>query len=352
MKVLAVMPSVESNGTLYLDTQGTLVSGYNYEFQIPSGRQAGDCDTSYYLRQNTGVLSVYVNDAKQGEGHSVVFNSNLPDNTVVILKAVYQVKVNIEQQHFKWKYIKTLGYTRKVCRYSYTDFRTSQLTLQEQIPAIVSNPDLTASFTIKDQYKDTIVGEFTFPDKSVNAELLFTDSSYKHHSYVFSEQYSLAPLNVLRVHADHNSNQEELNLAYANGEVIVPSTNGCKIKVSSFFKEKEIPCNLNFENVNLVARTDKLMYDTGETVTVQVEPAGNEYTVEYGGQNYTTTGTVQFPARQDSSEIIISYKGTTIRRYIHTKNDVPLNAAFSLGVFGTMNYAMIGLIRKYWGFVV
>ncbi|MBS3165833.1 hypothetical protein J4444_01800 [Candidatus Woesearchaeota archaeon] len=351
MKVLAVMPSVLNNGTLYIDTAGKVRTGFKHEVQIPSSTASGDCRTYRILLEDKGTLSLLVNNFKVGEGSSVSFTANYPHNTLVNIKAVYEVIVKTKIRHYTKQRQCYRDYCYYSCRYSYTEYKTDSLSLTEIVPTKVYNPILTASFLVKDRYKDTIIGDFIFSKEAVNVQLLFDESSYRYHHYLFSEQYGIVPLNVFTEKAVEKETTEENNLAYTNGEIVAPATDSCKIKIAGFFKEKELPCNLHFEEVEISAKTDKLIYGEEELITLEIQPAGEEYSVVYDGERYTTNGKVQFLARKEDNRIIIHHGTRVIHQYIHVKNDQPLNAAFSLAIFGTINYGIFGLIRKYWGFV-
>ena len=90
------------------------------------------------------------------------------------------------------------------------------------------------------------------------------------------------------------------------------------------------------------------MYNKGDRVEVAIEPAG-EYTIEYGDQHLTTSGTTELTATFPYNKITVQRGDRIIEKYIHVQNEEPLAAGFSIGVFGMLNYALIGLVKKYWG---
>lgn len=351
MKILAIMPSVKYNDTLYIDTSGEVLSGFGYEVQLSSARAPGDCRTTRTLLEDTGTISVYANGVKQGEGNNVPFIANLQDKTRISLKAVYDIAVRSKVRHYTRQKRCFEDYCWYQCSFSKNEYQTDHLSLEESIPAVVHHPELTAAFNLKDQYQETAVGEFSFSDGVVNTELLFADASLKHHNYLFSEQPSLSPLNILTIYAEKKAVQEEENLVFTDAQVVVANTQGCRITVSSFFQEKNMGCNLDFEGSSFTAKTDKVVYHEGESITLHLSPEG-VYKVSYAGKSYATTDSVSFPAEASNSEITIQHKNRINNVYVHVKNDEPLNASFALGIFGTVNYVISGLIRKYWGFAV
>ena len=96
-------------------------------------------------------------------------------------------------------------------------------------------------------------------------------------------------------------------------------------------------------------KTDQKIYGENEIIKISIIPEDNFYTVQYNGDEYNTTGTLEIPAVYPANNISVNYGEKTIDSYVHVKNNQPLSMAFSLTIFGTVNYALVGLIKKYWG---
>ncbi len=355
VKILAVMPSVLFNDTLYISNSGEIQVGYNHNVYIPSYTDSGDCKTVRNIAQSTSSAKLYINNQYVGSGHSVTYFTSLPHNAEVTIKAVYTAEVKAKIKHYTkqkeyyWK--NGVKKYRWVCDYDYTEYKTDTVTTQEILKAKIHNPQPTASFIVKDKYLDSIKGEFISKD-TVNTELTFFDSYYKEHNYVFSEVVSLKPLNVLTIKAEKQPSKEQKNLVYSGSEITVPKIDGCSISVYDFFSKRIVPCNINYENPEFTVTTDKIVYSENDTIALNIKPVGKEYSVTYAGKEYNTQETLQLKAQYPYSKIEVQYKDRTIPVIIHIKNEKPLNTAFALVIFGLGNYTLVGFIRKYWGVVL
>ena len=353
IKILAVMPSIIFNDTLYISNSGEIQVGYNYNVYIPSYTDSGDCKTIRSIVQSTSSAQLYINNQYVGSGHSVNYFTSLPNNADAVIKAVYTAQVQVKIKHYTkqkeyyWK--NGIKKYRWVCDFDYTQYKTDTVTTQDFLKAKIHNPQPTASFTVKDKYLDSVKGEFISKD-AVNTELTFFDSYYKEHNYIFSEVIS--PFNTLIIKAEKQQSSEQKNLAYAGSMITVPKIDGCIIAVYDFFSKKILPCNMNYESPEFTVATDKTIYSENETIALKIEPAGKDYSVTYAGKEYKTNGELQLKAVYPYDKIEVQYKGRIIPRIIHIKNEKPLNLAFALVIFGLGNYTLVGFIRKYWGVVL
>lgn len=353
VKILAVMPSVLFNDTLYISNNGEILVGYNHNAYVPTYKDSGDCKTVRSLIKNTGTSQLYINNQYIGSGHSVNYVTSLPHNADAVIKAVYTSEVQLRIKHYTkqkeyyWK--NGVKKYRWVCEYDYTEYKTDKVVVQDILKAKVHNHQPTASFTVKDKYLDSVKGEFISKD-AVNTELTFFDSYYKEHNYVFSEVVS--PFNTLTIKAEKQQSAEQKNLAYSGSVITVPKIDGCAIAVSDFFSKKVLPCNVNYENQEFTVSTDQKVYAENENINIDIKPQGKEYLITYAGKEYKTTGELQLTAEYPYSKIEVQYKERIIPHIIHIKNEKPLNAAFALVIFGLGNYTLVGFIRKYWGVVL
>ena len=352
-KILAVMPSVLFNDTLYISNTGEILLGYNHDVYVPSYTDFGDCKTTRSLIKNTGTSQLYINNKYVGSGHSVSYFTSLPHNSDVTLKAVYTAEVQLKIKHYAkqkdyyWK--NGVKKYRWVCDYDDTEYKTDKFVVQDILKAKIHNPQPSASFIVKDKYLDSIKGEFISKD-AVNTELTFFDSYYKEHNYVFSE--AISPSKTLTIKAEKQQSNEQKNVAYSGGVITVPKIDGCMITVYDFFSKKILPCNVNYESPDFIVSTDKIVYAENDAINVNIEPAGKKYLVTYAGKEHKTTGNLQLTAEYPYSKIEVQYKDRIIPYIIHIKNEKPLNIAFALVIFGLGNYTLVGLIRKYWGVVL
>ena len=349
VKILTAMPSVLLDNELLIPTEGEIITAYNHNIQLSQSTTSGDCKTERTLWRKTETTKVYVNDILQGTGHTVRYRVDFADKKPVIILTVYEITAVTRIKHYVWVQEGDGRRARRYCQYDRSEFKTDRVTLQDHIAAKIHNPTLQAEFHVTDQYDDTTKGEFTFSD-AANVELSFQDSSFEKHQYVFSEIFNLKPLNVLVVKAEAQPSQEEKNLAFTGNEIVVKNTNECKIKISDFFQQGTLPCDLSLEQPSFRVSTDKLVYAEGERIDVKIQPIG-EYTITYADQHITGNGNIELTAKHLFNRITIQSGTIIVQKYIYVKNEPPLAAGFSIAVFGTLNYALLGVIKRYWGIV-
>ena len=104
VKIYSVLPSVQYNNTLFIDTNGKILTGFNHDVQIPTGTASGDCRTERRLIEDTGTVKVYANNVLQGSDHTTSYSAQYPDNTPVNIKAEYTIQVRTRIKHYKYVY--------------------------------------------------------------------------------------------------------------------------------------------------------------------------------------------------------------------------------------------------------
>lgn len=347
MKVLSVMPSIKLGDKLFTSTEGEVLTAYNHQVRVPSYTSSGDCKTKRYLIQNTGTLRMYLDNNYQGQGHLTSFSTSLPDGIKTKIKAIYSVYVRVKIKHYRWRERCYGDNCVWRCEYHHTGYSSSRKSITEEIPVVINNPEPTANFDVIDRYYNTVKADFSFED-IVNIELLFDDAYFKQHNYVFSEEKSVG--NTRQIVAKNVTNIEENNLAYTGSQIAVASTKGCKIKLYDFFDEEVINCELDY--VDFDVSTSGEFYSSQDIISVSIDPPRDNYKVSYAGNTYTTDSEIDLTAEYPHSVISVEYGDKVIREYVHVKNTDPLAAGLAIGVFGTLNYALIGIIKKYWGMFV
>src|SRR3989338_1145528 len=129
--LFAVIPSVQYDTALFIDTNGKILTGFNHAVQIPSGTAYGDCRTERRLIEDTGTLKVYVNNILQGSDHTTTYSANHPDNTPVNIKAEYTIQARTRIKHYKYVYEDHFGLRQRVCRHHNTEYKTDRLTITD-----------------------------------------------------------------------------------------------------------------------------------------------------------------------------------------------------------------------------
>jgi len=347
-KILTIMPSVKENNIIYHTSQGEMLSAFDYEVQLPTGTESGDCKTKYYLEENLAQLKVYVNNVYQGLGKVVKFATNKDAN----IKIEYDIKVKVGVKHYeKNRYCarrengKCVRY-ESVCEYDYSEYRTDILKIIDYLSGRYYNPQTTANFQVTDKYADTIKGNLTAKDYT-SLHLSFNNAELNKYDYAYSVEWTKD--NIINVKADKEETIKLNNLVYDNDAVKVSNAEGCKIIAYNFFGKTIFPCNLNFKDIDLKLETDKLVYNVGETIKVKVEPSNQEFKVLYADQTFNVKGGLEIESIYPHNKVSIEHNGRVYETIFHVKNNQALYILFSLSVFVAVNYVIVALLKKYWG---
>ena len=347
-KILTIMPSIKENNIIYHTSQGEVLSAFDYEVQLPTSTESGDCKTIYYLEENQAQLKVYVNNVYQDSGDLVKFITNKDAN----IKIVYDIKVKVKVKHYeKNRYCtrrengKCVRHNSK-CEYDYSESRTDTLRITDYLSGRYYNPQITANFQVTDKYADTIKGNLTAKDYT-SLHLSFNNAELNKYDYAYSVEWTKD--NIINVKADKEETIKLNNLVYDNNAVKVSNVDGCKLIAHNFFDKTIFPCNLNFKDVDLKLETDKLVYNIGETIKVKVEPSNQEFKVEYADQTFNVKGDLEIKSVYPHNKVSIEHNGRVYETIFHVRNNLALYVLFSLSVFVAINYVIVALLKKYWG---
>lgn len=352
VKLLAVMPSVLENDTLLCSDSGEVLSAFDHDISIPSGTMRGDCRTEYNLKENTGVLNVFVNDDFVSSGRLVSFNTSEDS----VFKSEYDVTVRTDIKHYQWRRYCCLrkggscSVWCKKCEYKYTENKVDNLKISESLSAQYYNPETTANFSVIDIYLGTTKGILS-AENHTSVQLSFENSYFNEFNYFYSTIWNITPYNVLTVRADKKERIEFNNLFFEKNEIVLSDVSECQIQVNNHFKNLTLPCDLDFERLNISIKTAKFAYDPEEEINIKIEPSDILFNVSYANETFTAKGSLSINAVYPYNRISIIHNGRRYDALIHVKNKNPLNVLFSLSIFGGFNYVIIGFVRKFWGVI-
>jgi hypothetical protein len=322
IKIIALMPSIIDNNTLYTSSNGKLLTVYNFQFgSLPSGTEYRDCSTYYSWDSQTSNLNVYLNNNYIGSNKITSYQIyNSPEN--LSFKAELTITARYKVEHYRWELIN--GYKR--CRYYSTEYRTDSLKILDNLTAKLYKNQLSSSFRITDKYLNITQGVLQ-ADNFTNLKISFNNSFYRETKYTYSLNYTL-PFYVLtikaepykdielsNIHIDKNSN----NLTFT-----IKDTSNCKIQLYDFFSSTSKDCDLSFNESNFSIRTDKINYYENDTIKVYLNPSNLRLNISYANQslianNYTELKAVLYEnkitAKIDDKEtswfINVNKKSTT-----------------------------------------
>ena len=350
VKLLTVMPSVLEGNTLYHSDNSEVLSAFNHEVEIPDERIDGDCKTKYYLEENREELNLYVNDDYAGSGRLISFVADKDSE----FKVEYDVFVKIKIKHYEWdsycckrdddgRCIKTC----RECEYDHTEYKTDNLRINDEVNLKYYDIDSEADFSVKEKYFDTTKGVLSGKDFS-SLHLKFSNSYFSDFNYVYSRVWD--SYNVLTVKAEKKKRTEHNNLFYSgNYDIEVKDTTNCKVLVYDHFNKKIIPCDLNFEELGIEIKTDKLVYSQDEIIKVNLKPEDVIFEVNYANETYSAKENLELDAVYPYNKISIIHNGKSYEKIIHIKNEESMNFLFFLTIFGGFNYIFANFVKKYWG---
>ena len=203
--IIALMPSILENNTLYAPSNGKLQTAYNFQYgSLPSGTEYRDCRTDYSWSSQTANLNVYLNGNTIGtskiSSYQAYNTENLSFKSELSITAKYQVV------HYRYKYVNK----RQVCRSSSTEYRTDSLQISDTLDAKLFKSQLVSSFKITSLYSNVTRGVLT-ANNFTNLILSFNNSKYIDSKYIYSLNYDL-PYYVLTLRADRIENINQKNI--------------------------------------------------------------------------------------------------------------------------------------------
>jgi len=101
------------------------------------------------------------------------------------------------------------------------------------------------------------------------------------------------------------------------------------------------------ENIKLT--TDKLVYNNNEMIRVSVHSPLNTHLLTYGSETYVVSGGIDIKAIYPYNKISIEHDGRIYEAVFHVKDNSSFYLLFPLGIFITINYVIVALLKRYWG---
>jgi hypothetical protein len=360
LKLLSVMPSILDNSTLYVNDTGELLSAYNHRIEIPPDYRSpgypqtlnGDCATYYHVVEHTTNFDAFNNHAYLGSEHLVNYTASCDAE----FSGRYDVLLRTDIDHWKWnKYCcaKKKGKCVKycyTCKFSYTQHKVDNVTISDRIEAKHFKQNLTASFTLLDQYDNTSKGKLKASNFS-SLHLDFAESNFTEYNYVYTLNRSIPPHNILTVRVEKLNRKAARNLNFVGNEtytLTLKNVSNCSLTLKDHFSTRIVSCNLTAPEPDAVIETDKTTYDNNETIHVTITP-NRDFNLTYAGRNYIARGSINLKAEYPHNRISIFQKSKEISRVIQVKDKQSWNVFLSLTMFGSLNYILIGLVRRTWG---
>jgi len=353
--IFALMPSIIYKDSLYVPENTSILTGYNYELKIPENYYSsgypqinqGDCKRIYSLIKNEAENRVYVNNEYNGEGDFV--DLSIKKDSEISIN--YYINVEVEIKHYSWvRYCssrRTDGSCRRYserCSYSDTETKKEDLSIKDSVKVKLYKNSIIADIEPVNSYGGTTKLKLNYSDSII---VSFNDSEYSFNKYIYSINYSKAPYYIITLKAE-NYNQETLSNLFKEGDsIIVKNIDNCKIKAFDFFNVLEKNCNSETQNINFFIKTDKLKYDKGENIHVNIFPNDISAKISYGGNIRIAKGYADFTADYYNNRITAEYNGLNVDKIIFVGDKNKIIIIWNLIVFTFLNYFLYVILKKY-----
>ena len=356
LSIFSIMPSVLYNGSLYCPDNASVLSGYNYEIEIPSdyysnaypSTDQGDCRRNYNLIENSSENRIYVNDNYQGSGRLV--NVTIDSDSEII--AIYDLLVAVDVDHYSWNSY-CCGYDNgncvsycHDCVYSSSEVKQDNIEITDTTNVTYYSNSLTADLQVIDSYSST---NRLMLNYSNSIELAFENSSYDFYKFAYHIAYSKEPYYVYTLKAEDYSQESIYNALKDGNDLLIQNTDNCSIKAFDFFNSLEKSCNLQYENIDFHIKTDKLNYNPDEIINLEIYPSNVTAKIAYGDEFKEAVNTTTFIAKPLKNKITAYYRHLQAESIIYIADKDRFALLYNLSVFGLLNYFLYELARKFRG---
>jgi len=355
IKITALMPSIIENNTLYASDNGKLLTAYNYNINLSSGIESGDCKTNYYANSNSAVLNVYLNDQFIGNEKISAFLINYnPENLNFISRLTIQSNFNVE--HYK-----TLRYCCKYssggsclkhcnkCAYSSTESRTDSLTLEDSLNAKLYKSQLNSSFRIINKYYNLTQGELNATNFT-KLLLSFNNSFYQTSKYTYSLNYTL-PYYILTLRADpiEITTSNNIHLTGENNRFLftIQDFSNCKIQLFDHFNSITQNCDMSFNKTDFSIKTDRISYFENDTIKVYIFPEDLIVSLSYANQSKTAKNYTEFKAVLYENKISAKLNGFEEKWLINVKKKENTDILHGFIVLSFLVYFFYRIVKVY-----
>lgn len=341
VEIFSLMPSVLKNNALYVSQNGKVLSKSGYNTVLPSGRMSGDCNTLYQLEQNDAVLRSYENNHPIGSGELTTFFISYPHNNPITFKTSLQITVRYRINHYRIN-------ENNRCRFYNSELRTDSLTLEDNIPARMFNPQIDYSFTVKNSYQNTLLVELNYN----NYSYLNLDLGEPSYTKATSE-YSIRPnsIGLLQIVAIPQNYTNVHNLFIENQNnplrLIIPKDYECELTLRNHFSNLITPCDLSYTSKNISIFGNKTNYFDGDLFTVYLFPSDIYINVSYANQTFFARSSATFNATKGYSLVLAQLNDMQVKKYVNVIDKEKYNLTKEISIASLLFYIIFSIVRNY-----
>ncbi len=345
VKIIALMPSIIENNILYSTNTGKLQTEYNYQYVLPSGKESGDCKTSYSLSSNTANLNVYLNNNLIGNQKISSFNI-FGDYDNLIFRSELNIQVKYKVKHYKYEWVD--GY--KKCLFYSSEYRADNLKLDDTFNSKLYKNQINSTFKVINNYDNITRGVLT-ADNFTNLALSFNNSNYRYSRYVYSLNYAL-PYYVLTLKAERvenvNFNNIHIDKENNNFYFAVKDASNCQIKLSDHFNSINKNCDLSFNQTDFSIKTDKTNYYENDTIKVYISPENITVNLTYANQSKLTKNYTEFKAVLYENKINAKLNEQEVNWFVNVNKQENTIILYNLSILSLLGYIFYRAAKAYY----
>ena len=339
VEIFSLMPSIIEDDTSYVHQSGKVLSKSGYNVILPSGTMSGDCHTTYQLQNNNAVLQILENNHYLGSGELTNYFIFYPNNAPITFSAVLQISIQYRIRHY--------SIDEEECVFDYSELIGDSLTIQDNIPARMYNPQTDYSFIVKNSYQDSLLVELRYSNYSyINLDL--EEPFYKKARYSYNIQpNSIGLLQVTAINQNYTSihnlfieNQNPLRL-------VIPKDHDCELSLRNHFSSFTTPCNLAYTQSNVSIFINKTNYFEGELFTVYISPNNTIVNISYANQTITVQNYVVINATKGHSLILAQLNDVQVRRYINVIDREKYDLTKEISIASAFFYVLFAIVKNY-----
>lgn len=350
VKIKGITPSVMINDELYCADEGKILADYDYHINMPDNVLWGECRTEWIKESETSRLSVYANGRYIGNEKELNFDINQDAEFTANLN----VNLRTRLDHYRdVRYCcgrrngRCVSYCTE-CRLYSSDIINHEVNVYDNLNVKYYGNEPEFNFEVLDNNDDLSFRADVINNSYLNIN--FDNSYYNSFNYFYGLNIDEDSLITLKAFP---SNVTEIrNMIFSNGIFSVRNYNDCRIRYGDFFNSYEYDCGLDYEEYGLRIETDKLSYNIGETITVDIYPDYEDVRLSYGNETVIAQRNYEFEALPYHNRIESKLGNEESYKIIHVKDEDNMNKLFDFGVFFGFGYVLYLVCKKYYrGFV-
>ncbi len=247
--LLSLSPSVLSENSLYVPSDFSARSEYDYTIEVPPDyhsnrkRDGRTCKILYSLDSTSESFKVTADGSTQGT--SKLTSCSITQDTTVTSQL--EVTAKLKEREYEWdKYCCSRGkrgckrWCYK-CKYDRTKYSTSKLTVTDSQEVSLYKHIPNATYEYYEDYYGSTKGQFQ-KDENTSITLEFNNSLLQITEYDYGAVFTNQPFYFLQLTAFKETSTSTKNLIKNKNTLYVKDKEGCTLKKYDFFTSIKEDC--------------------------------------------------------------------------------------------------------------